>query len=166
MPLLLHCLDSIRVNSYVLYKEISYLHPAVNDDLIKNHKEFLIEFINSLILCACNEDIEHSVTQQATPVGDVEPSIHLDCTRELRFSTAEPPLSTFDHVQFLPGEHKLIEHKQRKCKHCQYLVAVARVNMESLPEEGRPLLGVRIVKLVCVKITPIYSMLDNVIVDY
>ena len=49
MPLLLHCLDIIGVNSYVLYKETSYLHPAVNDAEIDSHKQFLIEFINSLI---------------------------------------------------------------------------------------------------------------------
>ena len=32
MPLLLHSADIIRVNSYNLYKEIAYLHPAVNND--------------------------------------------------------------------------------------------------------------------------------------
>ena len=81
MPLLLHCLDIIWVNSYVLYKETSYLHPTVDNDDINTHKEFLIQFINSLIFCACNEDTEHSVTQQATPVGEVEPVIYLDCTQ-------------------------------------------------------------------------------------
>ena len=108
----------------MLYKETSYLHPAVNDDLIKTHKEFLIEFINLLILCVSNEDTEQSVTRQATPVGEVEPVIHLDRTRQLRFSRTDPSLSNFDHVRFLPGKHKLIAHKQRKCKYCQYLVAV------------------------------------------
>ena len=49
MPLLLHCLDIIRVNSYVLYKETSYLHPLVDNDKIDSHKQFLIEFTNSLI---------------------------------------------------------------------------------------------------------------------
>ena len=71
MPLLLHCLDIIRVNSYVLYKETSYLHPAVNDDEIDSHKQFLIEFVNSLIRRAKKENRTAPVTQQATPVGKV-----------------------------------------------------------------------------------------------
>ena len=80
MPLLLHCLDIIWVNSYVLYKGTFCLHYGVNNDDIDSHKEFIIEFINSLICCICNENTEHSVTQQTTPVGEVEPVIHLDCT--------------------------------------------------------------------------------------
>ena len=81
MPLLLHSLDVIQVNSYVLYKETDYLQPAVNNDDIDSHKQFLIQFINSLIRRARKEDTKHSVTRQATPVGEVEPPvIHLDCT--------------------------------------------------------------------------------------
>ena len=147
MPLLLHCLDITQVNSYVLYKETSFLHPAVNNDDINTHKEFLIQFINSLILCVCNENTEQLVTQQATPIGEVEPVIHLDRTQQLRFSRINPSLETFDHVRFLPGEHKLIPNTQRKCNHCQYLVAVARVNKEPVTEEGRLLLECQICKV-------------------
>ena len=49
VPIFLHCLDILRVNSYVLYKETSYNHPDVNNDTIWDHKLFLIEFVNSLI---------------------------------------------------------------------------------------------------------------------
>ena len=53
IPLFLHASDTIRVNSYVLYKETSYAHPDVNNDNdINSHKQFLISFINSLIHCA------------------------------------------------------------------------------------------------------------------
>ena len=114
MPLLLHCLDIIRVNSYVLHKETSYLHPAVNDDLIKTHKEFLIKFINSLIRCAKKEDTKHSVTRQATLVGEVEPVIHLDYTRQLSFSRIDPSLDIYDHVRFQTGDHSLIPHTHNK----------------------------------------------------
>ena len=99
----------------------------MNDNDIKTHNEFLIQFINSLICRAKNEDTKHSVTRQATPVGEVEPIIHLDRTRQLRFSRTDPSLETFD-------QHKSIPRKQRKCKYCQYLVAVARVKKEPLPE--------------------------------
>ena len=49
MSLLLNCLDIIQVNSYVLYKETSYLHSLVDNDKIYSHKQFLVEFVNSLI---------------------------------------------------------------------------------------------------------------------
>ena len=112
MPLLLHCLDIIQVNSYVLYKETSYLHRAVNNDDIDSHKEFLIQFINSLICRACNENTEHSVTRQATPVGEVEPVIHLDCTRHHRFSRTDPSLASLNHLRFQSDDHRLIPHTQ------------------------------------------------------
>ena len=130
-----------------MYKETSYLHPAVNDDDMDNHKEFLIEFINALICRAKKEDTKQPVTQHATPVGEVEPVIHLDRTRQLRFSRTKPSLKTFDHVQFLPGEHKLIPHKQRNCKYCQYLYFVATVKKEPFPEVNRAYLECQIYKV-------------------
>ena len=135
--MLLHCLDIIRVNSYVLYKETSYLHPLVENDEIDSHKQFLIEFVNSLIRRAKLEGGTAPLTQQATPVGEVKPVIHLDRTRQLRFSRTMPSLSTFNHIRFLPGEHKLIPHAQRKCKYCQYLHCVATMKKEPLPEVNR-----------------------------
>ena len=139
MPILLHCLDIIWVNSYVLYKETASKHPAVNDDEMDTHKEFLIEFTNALIRRAQKEGTAHfSVTRQETPVGEVTPVIHLNRTRQPRFSRTRPSLSTFDHVRFIPGKHQLIPHKQRPCKYCQYLHCVATVNKEPLPEVKRP----------------------------
>ena len=87
-------------------------HQQVNDDDIKTHKEFLIQFINSLILRAQNEDSKHSVTRQATLVGEMEPVIHLDQTQQLRFSRTISLLLTFHHVQFLPVDNKLISRTQ------------------------------------------------------
>ena len=135
MPLLLHCLDIIRVNSYVLYNETAYLHPAVDNNDIDSHKQFLIKFINSLICCAKKEDTKYSVTRQATPVGEVEPVIHLDRTRQLPFSRIDPSLDIYDHVRFQTGDHSLIPHTQRKFKYCQYLHLVAKVKKEPLPIE-------------------------------
>ena len=120
-----------------MYKETTSKHPAVNDDEMDTHKEFLIEFINTLIRRAQKEGTAHPVTQQETPVGEVEPVIHLNRTRQVRFSRTRPSLSTFDHVRFIPGKHQLIAHKQRPCKYCQYLQCVATVNKEPLPELKR-----------------------------
>ena len=65
-----------------------------------------------LVCCAKNKDAKHSITRQATLVGEVEPVIHLDRTQQPRFSRTDPSLENFDHVRFLPGEHKLVPHKQ------------------------------------------------------
>ena len=64
-----------------MYKETSYLYRAVNDNLIKTRKEFLIEFIYSLIYHVVKEDTKHLVTRHATPVGNVKTVIHLDQTQ-------------------------------------------------------------------------------------
>ena len=85
-----------------------YLHPAVNNDNIDSHKQFLIKFINSLIRYAKKEDTKHSVTRQATPVGKVEPVMYLDRTRQLRFSRFDPSLDIYDRVRFQTGDHSLI----------------------------------------------------------
>mmetsp|Transcript_34680 Transcript_34680/g.35272 ORF Transcript_34680/g.35272 Transcript_34680/m.35272 type:complete len:94 (+) Transcript_34680:66-347(+) len=42
-------------------------HPQVNNDDIKTHKEFLIQFINSLIHRAKNENTKHLITSKSTP---------------------------------------------------------------------------------------------------
>ena len=63
MPLFLHGADIIWVNSYVLYKETSYRYPDVNDDEINSHKQFLIEFINSLTSRAIDEITPNPATQ-------------------------------------------------------------------------------------------------------
>ena len=121
------------MNSYVLYKETASKHPAVNDDEMDTHKEFLIEFTNALICRAQKKGTAHSVTQQETPVGEVTPVIHLNRTRQVRFSRTRPSLSTFDHVRFIPGKHQLIVHKQRPCKYCQYLHCVANSEQGTSP---------------------------------
>ena len=63
MSLLLHSADIIWMNLYFLYKEKACLHPAMNNDAINVHKQFSIEFIKSLILCAKKEDTKHSATR-------------------------------------------------------------------------------------------------------
>ena len=120
-----------------MYKETSYLHPLVDNEEIDSYKQFLIEFVNSLIRRAKLENRTAPVTRQATPVGEVAPVIHLDRTSQLHFSRTKPSLKTFDHVRFLDGDHTLIPHTQRVCKYCQYLAAVARVKKEPLPQVKR-----------------------------
>ena len=59
------------------------LYPLVDNKEIDSHKQFVIEFVNSLIRRAKLEGRTYPVTRQATPVGGIEPVIHLDRTTQL-----------------------------------------------------------------------------------
>lgn len=50
MPLFLHCLDVLRVNCYILYHETSRKESTIENTKILGHKQFVIEFINCLIV--------------------------------------------------------------------------------------------------------------------
>ena len=47
---MLHCLDILRVNCFILYHETSLDAKIIDVDKILGHKEFLTEFIDCLIL--------------------------------------------------------------------------------------------------------------------
>ena len=141
VPIFLHCLDILRVNLYVLYKETSFNHPDVNNDTIRDHKHFLIEFVNSLIRRGNAETMCQPVVTRgvaATVRGD--PSIvHKGTTGKIVMSRTKPSLSIFDEVRYSEGEHKMIPAgKQRQCKYCQYQVLVAKAKKEVPPVEQRP----------------------------
>ena len=142
MPPFLQRLCVVRVNSYVLYKETSQDHPEVDDKEIKSHKSFLIEFINVLICRAITETPSTKTTTtattstQATPT--VDPIIHKDKTGNLRYYRTKPSLCIFDHLRYLPGNHKLVVGRQQKCKYCQYLVLLAKNNKQTPPIVARP----------------------------
>ena len=48
MPIMLHCLDVLQVNGYILYKETSKKHPDVVERNILDQKEFLKQLVHSL----------------------------------------------------------------------------------------------------------------------
>ena len=66
MPLFLHCLDVLRVNCYIVYREISRKKPAIDNTKILRHKEFLIEFINCLIRWGNKEQSEATTARTIT----------------------------------------------------------------------------------------------------
>ena len=94
VPIFLHCLDILRVNSYVLYKETSYNHPDVNNDTIRDHKHFLIEFVNSLIRRGNAETMCQPVVTQGVAATVQDPEIiHNGTTAKLVMSRGKPSLS-------------------------------------------------------------------------
>ena len=140
VPIFLHCLDILRVNSYVLYKETSYNHPDVDEHRKKdNHKLFLIEFVNSLIRRGNAETMCQPVVTRGVAATGQDPSIvHKGTTAKLVMSRTKPSLSIFDEVRYSEGVHSMIPASQAKCKYCQYLVLVAKARKEAPPIEARP----------------------------
>ena len=140
LPIFLHCLDILRVNSYVLYKETSHNHPDVDNDTIRDHKHFLIEFVNSLIRRGNTETRMPVVTRGVATRKDQDPAIvHRGTTGKLVMRRKNPSLSIFDDLRYCPGVHELVPAgKQSKCKYCQYLVLVFKNRKEAPPIEKRP----------------------------
>ena len=144
MPIFLHCLDILRVNLYMLYKETSYVHPDIDNKKIHGHKDFLIKFINCLICrgngetkCVVNNNVKRRVT--TTPSSTDITVVHTGKVGKIVMSRKNPSLSPYDHVRYGSGEHILIKaEKQSKCKYCQYLVMVAKKRGTTLPVEERP----------------------------
>ena len=141
VPIFLHCLDILRVNSYVLYKETSYNHPNFDNKRTKeNHKHFLIEFVNSLIRRGNAETtcLPVITTRGVATLGNDPSIVHKGTTGKIVMSRSKPSLSVFDESRYCAGEHKMIPATQAKCKYCQYLVLVAKVRKEAPPIEQRP----------------------------
>ena len=139
VPIFLHCLDILRVNSYVLYKETSYNHPDIKNDTIRDHKHFLIEFVNSPI-CRGNAETmcQPVVTRGVAATVQDQSIVHKGTTAKLVMSRTKPSLSIFDEVRYSEGVHSMIPASQAKCKYCQYLVLVAKARKEAPPIEARP----------------------------
>ena len=141
VPIFLHCLDILRVNSYVLYKETSFNHPDFDKHRKKeNHKQFLIEFVNSLIRRGNAETTRLPATRGVAATVRGDPSIiHNGTTAKLVMCRTKPSLSIFDDLRYCEGVHTMIPaKKQSKCKYCQYQVLVAKVRKETPPIEQRP----------------------------
>ena len=66
MPLFLHCLDVLRVNCYILYRETSRKEPTIENTKILGHKQFVIELINCLIVRGNRKKKELSTARTIT----------------------------------------------------------------------------------------------------
>ena len=108
MPIFLHCLDILRVNSYVLYKETAFNHPDVDEHQKKdNHKLFLIEFVNSLIRRGNAETTRLPVVTRGVVTVQDPAIIHNGTTAKLVMSRTKPSLSIFDDLRYCEGVHKI-----------------------------------------------------------
>ena len=127
---MLHCLDVLRVNGYILYKETSKKHPDVVERNILDQKEFLKRLVHSLR------------TRAATAVDD---SSSDDDVTVLKVVNRKHDRSTKLTVQnhnldhFFPNRLKCTDEgdnvvSQNKCKYCSYLNKRDRKNGKSRKE--------------------------------
>jgi hypothetical protein len=130
MPILLHCLDVLRINAFIVYKE------QAGEEAI-DHKEFLVQWIETLLDRATSESVRlgtRSRRRSSTP----EPYPR----QRRRISSKHPTLPSCR----LTGDRSVHLHvkardgKQRACAYCSYLRAVAKAQgqSEDLPDITRP----------------------------
>ena len=124
MPIMLHCLDGLRVNMYILYKQTSATNFDINNKNILDHKDFLAEMIASLSRKAGRAQMERlDVTAQGTR-NQTETNctvVHPQNTTQLCFCRKNPSLDIFNYVRYTPCHHPTVEAKQNECRYCQYL---------------------------------------------
>ena len=123
MPIMLHCFDILRVNSYILYHETSVQHKEIDDDKILGHKDFLIEFTDCLIRRAKSVDEgEKSTTRGKLQDTTVVHHHHEPIFHSGYFSRNNPSLTDYDTKRFRTGVHRPVRTgKQNKCVYCRYL---------------------------------------------
>ena len=120
MPIMFHCLDVIRINCYIIFKNLS------SQDI--GHKKFLVGFIEALIGRAAS--IQYGVTRAAKAASHLF-SPPRKKRRRMRASIPQLPAERFnsrrkDHIVGMNAERK-----QRACCYCAYLRALdKKLNME------------------------------------
>jgi len=116
MPIMLHCLDVLRINAYIVYKELTGTAAV-------DHKVFVAEWIETLLDRATSESVRlgtRSRSRSNTP--DPFPR------QRRRISSKAPSLPACR----LTGDRSVHLHvrapdgNQRACAYCSYLRAVAK----------------------------------------
>ena len=128
MPIMFHCLDALRINAFIVYKEMTGTAAV-------DHKVFLAEWIETLLDRATSESVRlgtRSRSRSNTP--DPFPR------QRRRISSKHPTLpdcrltgdrSVHLHVR-VPGA------TQRACAYCSYLRARAKAQgQDELPDISR-----------------------------
>ena len=80
---MLHCLDALWINGFILYREMSKAHPYVVDRTILDQKRFLKLLIHSLLERA---NAQKETEKAAVALASVRNMNHDDV-----FGAAEPP---------------------------------------------------------------------------
>lgn len=140
MPLFLHCLDVLRVNCYILYRETSRKEPTIENTKILGHKQFVIELINCLIVRGNRKKKELSTARTITTrtVQQETDLIHrAGAGEDSRYfmKRQNPSLDIFDCVRLQHGIHAMKKVEKTKLKHCCYCrFLFVKAKAENLPE--------------------------------
>ena len=113
MPIMFHCLDVLRINAYVVAKQLG--------DIRLEHKQFVEELINVLLGRATSE--EAAMTRNAVRMAMMTTPTP---TKRKRTSATNPRLPE-ERFSGNRSEHvAIISKKQGACRYCSYLHAVAK----------------------------------------
>ena len=126
MPVMFHCLDLIRVNSYIIYNSLSQ-RPEKESE----HKKFTCDLVTALLGRAAS--LQYPRTRKATGTTPSPPK-----KSRSRTSKNRPELPA-DRLKGNPSDHQAQIHPklQRACKYCSYLKAVANLEGTEVTQPKR-----------------------------
>ena len=114
MPIFLHCLDVLRINSYILYREMSKKR-GIPIPKKCCHKKFVLGLIDALITrgeLAEDKDSPRKSKRSpaAAPIKDPVSCVKVPREKRtlIRFDKKNPSLK-FDHLRFQEGEHNRVQ---------------------------------------------------------
>ena len=131
MPLMLHGLDVLRVNAFIVASKLGWKPVGHNPA----HKEFIAGFVKSLLARATT--YETRITRRAFATA-LTPSPQIPWKRQ-RVSTKNPSLPDHRLIGDLVDHLKVNAPKQGICRMCTYLFHKAKVRHQlPLPKVRRP----------------------------
>jgi hypothetical protein len=116
MPLMLHCLDILRVNAYIISQ--AFKEKKGNDD----HKEFVVDLVRAHALLQRAASYHTQATR--TRVASVNPSPRAS-GKKRRTSTTNPSLPTHRFLGNPEDHFQVMGKNQRACIYCCYLKHLA-----------------------------------------
>jgi hypothetical protein len=124
MPLMMHALDILRVNAFVIAK-------SANDRLV--HKDFIVSLIKGLLERASYSHMRETRARAAT----IRRSSPRSVQKKRRMSSSNPSLPHY-RLNGKPEDHQMVHGgKQRACTYCSYLRSLsigAGTPKEDLPK--------------------------------
>lgn len=131
MPMFFHCLDVVRVNSYIAAKQLGW---TCRGDAKKMHKEFVVEWIQSMLKKAITLEVRATRRQLLLSATPSPPS-----TKKRRRTSSKNPMLPLHRLLGDPRDHiKVDAPTQRQCVLCSYLWMRAKNCGEELPKIRRP----------------------------
>ena len=111
MPIMFHCLDVIRINSYIIVKELGRTNIS--------HKEYIHGMVDALLARATAD--ETAMTRRAASIGKTPPKTPK--RKRSRMSTKSPSLPSHRLDGDINRHLHVRAPKQGTCVYCAYLKA-------------------------------------------